>query len=182
MAGKEDDDWINNSRRNGILQSFNFPKTPKQVRNELRIKRFNLDPFIQRNLIKCLTPELCRGRIYVLTNKARKLMNLPSYKINIEKDWNTIGWIKVSQKERAVVLKIMAINSIKLYSEEIRERCKPLNPCLSRSSAKDIIKDLIKRGLVESEIKDDLKKLYWLSAKGKQIASDISSLFQEEYL
>jgi hypothetical protein len=165
--------WIDRPKNNHILISFSTPKTPTQIQEELNIKKFNLKPFLKRRLISCLNPNIYKGRLYVLTNKARKLLNISNCKSYDQKDWDLIGWIMGSPRQRYAVLKTLAADSAKRTSEEIRKRASNLNPCISRISSKGILKELMVRGLVESEMKDDRKRYYWVSEEGKLLAGKL---------
>jgi predicted transcriptional regulator len=163
-------EWINRPLNNFILRAFSIPKTPTQVRKDLGIKKFNLKPFLIRNLLKCLNPESYKGRLYILTQKGRQLLKIQQIRSFQNKNYDLIGWIFSSPKQRLVVLKTMVKDSIKRTSEEIRKRAYNLNPCLSRISTKNILKELIEKGLVETEMGDDRKRYYWAAVNGKSLA------------
>jgi predicted DNA-binding protein len=153
-----------------ILISFSFPKTPRMVERELGISKLKMNPLVDADLLTSLNPIAKKGRFYILTNKARRALGLQRYKNVFKKDWVMIGWILASPKQRLVVLKTM--DSIKRPSEEIRERASRLNSNLSRISTKGILKELIEKGLVKSEI-IERKRYYWIAEKGKMIANDL---------
>jgi hypothetical protein len=163
-------DWIKQVAINQILLSFSAPKTPRQVEKELGIKKLKLKPFLEKHLLETLNPEARKGRFYILTSKARRLLKLPSSKKGNNKDWDLIGWIMASPKQRLVVLRF--VNSEKRTSEEIREKTSQLNPHLSRISTKGILKELINEGLVETEMLDR-KRYYWLSEEGLDIKKSL---------
>ena len=163
--------WLKRNR--DILIFFIKPKTPKQAEKQLGLKKLKIKPFLEKQLIKSLNPKARKGRLYVMTNKARRLLELTESKDAACKNWNLIGWIISSPRQRYVVLKTIAIDSLKRPSEEIRKRAARLNPNLTRISIKSILKELVNRGLIESEISDDLRRYYWISAKGKAIADEI---------
>ena len=96
-------DWIHQPKINHILLSFSVPKTPKQVEKELGIKKLKLKPFLDKHLIESLNPGAKKGRFYILTCKARRLLKLSSSKKESEKDWDLIGWIIASPRQRFVV-------------------------------------------------------------------------------
>ena len=171
---KEDIGWINKPKVNQILLSFSIPKTPKQVEKELGIRKLKLKPFLEKRLLKCLNPGAKKGRFHILTNKARQLQNLSCSKKERNKDWDLIGWIMASPKQRFVVLK--TVDSKKRTSEDIRERASGLNSHLSRISTKGILKELIRKCLVETEMSEK-KRYYWINDKGKCVAKDIMSVF-----
>tara|TARA_B100000614_G_scaffold254552_1_gene270049 strand:+ start:1449 stop:1988 length:540 start_codon:yes stop_codon:yes gene_type:complete len=166
--------WTNQSNTKSILISFSSPKTPTQVQRELGIKKFNLKPFLKRKLLSCLCPGNSKGRLYVTTNKAKRILGLPIQPSGINQNAKLIGWIFASPRQRLVVLKTMNRYSRKMTSEQIRIRSGKLNPCLSRISTKSILKELIQKGLVETEMGDDRRRYYWLSEFGNEtMASDV---------
>ena len=166
--------WLQQQKINRILHSFAVPKTPKQVEKELPIKKLNMKPFVEKNLLKSLNPEARKGKLYVLTQKARKLLGLSSCKKENNKDWNLIGWVLTSPRQRHVALKVM--DSVKRTSENIRERASKYNSHLTRISTKEILKELCSKGLVETEI-TARKRYYWISEKGKLLVNDIGELY-----
>jgi hypothetical protein len=176
MKDKKLVDWINLSKNNQRLLLFFAPKTPTQVKTELGIDKFNLKPYLKRSLIECLNPESTKGKLYVLTNKARKMFKISFPFQKTKKDYDLIGWILASPRQRYVVLKMLSLNSVRHTSEEIRIRSSNLNPCLSRISTKSILRELIKKGLVETEMGRDRKRYYWVNETGKTVYKDIESL------
>lgn len=173
-------DWISRSKNKRILDSFSVPKTPTQAKDELKIGKFNLKPYLKRGLIKCLNPEGNKGKLYVLTNKAKRLLKIPiSFQKN-EKDYDLIGWILASPLQRYVVLKTLSLNSVKITSEEIRLKSSSQNPCLSRISTKSILKELISKELVETEMGKDRKRYYWADEEGKSFAKDLVQNLEEK--
>lgn len=173
--------WISPYRNNRILMSFSDPKTPTQVQADLGIGKFNLKPFLKRSLIKCLNPESYKGRLYVLTNKSRKLLQVSKWKNPAGKDWNLAGWILSSPKQRYVVLKTLGMDSVRRTSEEIRKRTSGLNPCLSRISTKSILKELVNRDLLDTEIGSDQKRYYWINKEGKLLLNDLAHLLEGRF-
>jgi len=158
-------DWIVQPKINAVLHAFSMPKTPRQVEIELNIKKLKLRPFLARSLLLCLNPEARKGRYYIITPKTKRLLKL-AYEEQDDKDWDLIGWIKASPRQRLVILK--AMDSVKRTSEEIRERASQYNPHLSRTSTKDILKELVNRDLVETEM-FERKRYYWISEYGRII-------------
>lgn len=165
-------DWISRLKNKQILFSFSVPKIPTQVKNELGIDKFNLRPYLKRGLIECLNPEGHKGKLYILTNKARRLLKMPISTSGNKKDYDLIGWILASPRQRYVVLKTLSLNSVKRTSEEIRIKSSNLNPCLSRISTKSILKELMNKELVETEMGDDRKRYYWVNKEGKSLGSE----------
>ena len=176
MRCKNLTDWISRLKNKQILSSFSVPKTPTQVKNELGIDKFNLKPYLKRGIIECLNPEGHKGKLYVLTNKARRLLKISIPAQKNKKDYDLIGWILASPRQRYVVLKTQSLNSVRCTSEEIRIKSSNLNPCLSRISTKSILKELINKGLVETEMGDDRRRYYWVNGIGKSIIEDITKL------
>jgi predicted transcriptional regulator len=166
--------WINQLKNKKILFSFSTPKTPTQVKNELDIDKFNLKPYLKRGLIKCLNPGGHKGRFYVLTNKAKRLLKISISDQKNKKDYNLFGWIKGSPLQKCVVLKMLSLNSGEHTSEEIRIKSLNQNPRLSRISTKSILKELINKGLVDSEMGKNRKRYYWINEAGKSIASELN--------
>jgi predicted transcriptional regulator len=176
MNKKEVSDWIKQPVINQVLLSFATPHTPRQVERKLdRIKKLKMKPYMERGLIKSLSDGLKKGRYYTLTSKAREMLKLSDYESKTEKDWELIGWVMASKLNRLVILKIMAIDSVKRASEDIRKRCVRLNPCLTRISTKTILLELIKKGLVETEMNGKYRN-YWLNEKGLVLMNDINEL------
>ena len=172
MRGKRLHDWISRLKNKQILFSFSAPKTPTQVKNELGVGKFNLKPYLKRGLIECLNPDGQKGKLYVLTNKAKRLLKISIPARKNPKDYALIGWILASPKQRYVVLKTIALNSEKRTSEEIRLKSKDQNPCLSRISTKSILKELIDKELVETEMGGDRRRYYWVTEEGRLFASN----------
>lgn len=165
-------EWARRLKNKQILYSFSDPKTPTKVKNELGIDKFNLKPYLIRGLIKCLNPEGHKGKLYVLTNKSKRLLKIPISVERNKNNYNLIGWVLASPRQRHVVLKTLSNNSIKRTSEEIRIKSSNLNPCLSRISTKSILKELINKGLVETEMGRDRRRYYWINEAGKSLVSE----------
>lgn len=168
--------WINRAKNTKIILSFSDPKTPTQVRKELGISKFSIRPFLKRELLECLNPEGSKGRLYVLTNKARAILKNSTITRNSSTDYALIGWILASPRQRYVVLKTLSINSERRTSEEIRIKSSGLNPCLSRISTKSILQELIDKGLVDTEMGSDRRRYYWINEEGKSLANDLPHL------
>lgn len=177
MEREKKGDLVGWKKSNRILLSFSTPKTPTQVQKELGVNRFNLSSFLKKRLLRCLNPEMCKGRLYVLTNKGRKMFCISNYKSYEKQNWDLIGWVMAaSPRQRYVVLKTMFTYSREHTSEEIRRRSSKLNPCLSRISTKTILKELGKKGLIETEMRKDRRRYYWISTDGKSIMDEIMEL------
>ena len=156
-----------------ILHAFTTPKTTRQVEKELNIKKLKLKPLLDKGLLKTLCPKARKGRLYTLTAKARKLLGLTDIWAYNNKNFDLIGQIIASPKQKLSVLK--TIDSVKKTSENIRLRASKLNPHLTRISTKGILKKLLRKNLVESEMSKG-RRYYWINEKGKKILTDIESM------
>ncbi len=172
MRKKGVEEMINQDSINKILLAFSIPKTPREVEKEHGIKKLKLKPFLKKQLLIPLNPEARKGRFYTLTYYARKLLELPVTKKVTYTDWDTMGWVISSPRQRQVVLRTLASDSIKRTSEEIRERASKSNPNLTRISTKGILKELINKGLVETEMVGR-NRYYWISEKGKGVVKEM---------
>jgi predicted transcriptional regulator len=153
-----------------ILSSFNVPKTPKQIEKELKLNKIKMKPFIEEKLVVALNPNAKKGRLYVTTKKARNLIDLSEFKYRNYRNWDLVGWIMASPKQRMVVMKSM--DKTRRTSEKIRERASKVNPHLSRTSTKGILKELHRSGLIDTELIEG-KRYYWMNDKGESFLSDI---------
>ena len=155
-----------------ILLAFQIPKTPKTIEKKFGLKKLKTKQFIQNGLLECLNPEAQKGRLYVLTKKARRILNLPCDQTFPEQDANLIGWVFASPKQRLALLQTIAIDPLKRTSENLRRRAAKLNPRMTRISTKSILKELISKDLVETE-KIKNFRFYWISKKGKALIDEI---------
>jgi DNA-binding PadR family transcriptional regulator len=176
MQNRKFDGWICRLNNKKILYSFSLPKTPTQVKNEFNIQKFSLKPYLKRGLLKCLNIDGKKGRLYVLTNRARNIFKIPMPTERKQIDYDLIGWILASPKQRYVVLKRLSLNSSKCSSEEIRSKSSHLNLCLTRISTKAILRELIDKELVETEMGRNNRRYYWINEDGKALAGDIQSI------
>ncbi len=156
-----------------ILHALTTPKTTRQVEKELNIKKLKLKPLLEKGLLEILNPKARKGRLYTLTAKARKLLGMTDFRAHNYKNIDLIGRVISSPKQKLVVLK--TIDSIHRTSENIRLKASKLNPRLTRISTKGILKKLLRKNLVESEMSNG-KRYYWITKKGKNILMDIKSL------
>lgn len=170
MSKKDADYDLNNLKIKQILLIFLIPKTPSQAERELCIKKFNPKPFLENNLLKCLNPEARKGRFYTLSDKARKPLNI-NYADGINKDWDCIGWIISSPRQRLAVMR--SVNDMKLTSEEIRARATQFNCHMDRTSIKRILKQLMEKHLVDSEILERIK-FYRANSYGMKIKQELA--------
>lgn len=103
-------------------------------------------------------------------------MFLPEYNTETKIKWNAVGFVLASPRQRYVLLKTMNRDSIKRTSEEIRKRAANLNPCLSRISTKETLKELINQGMVETEKRDDHRRYYLINKKGRTVIETIEGI------
>ncbi len=170
MPPSKPNEGINNPRIKQILLIFSTPKTPKQAAHQLSIRKIKLTSLIKNHLLKCLNPDSRKGRFYVLTDKAREILpQCPETDIN--KDWDCIGWILSSPRQRLAIMR--CVDGRKLTSEEIRMRATQFNSSISQSSAKNILRELVEKRLIDSEILERIR-LYWLSSYGRKIKDEIT--------
>jgi predicted transcriptional regulator len=163
-------DWICQPKMIQTLVSFSVPRTPKQVEKRLDIKKLKMKPFVERGLVRLLNPEAKKGRLYTVTEKGRRLLGLPISGKEFRKRWNLAGYIMASPKQRLVVIKVM--DSAKRTSEDIRARASQFNPHMTRVSTKEVLKALISRDLVHTELVDR-KRYYWITQKGRSVVRDL---------
>jgi len=171
MLNKRVENGIISPANKRILLAFSIPKTPHQAMFELCLKKIMFAPYIKAGLLKCLNPEESRARFYLLTDKARKLLNQPPCNIGLHKDWNCIGWVMSGPKMKLVVLR--CVDERKLYSEEIRIRAGQFNCHLSRTSVKGILKGLAEKHLVDTEIMQRVR-FYWITPHGQKIKDELA--------
>ena len=112
----------------------------------------------------------------VITDKGRKILGLSAGEKLKNRDWDLIGRLLASPKQKLVVLRIL--DSAKRTSEGIRGRAAKFNAHLSRISTKGILKELVRDGLVLSEM-GDRKRYYWISDKGQKILDDLGIILSE---
>ena len=163
--------WIEKRRNKQILLAFSIPKTPRQAEKELSMRKLNLKPFLDKGLIRPLNPAVRKGRFYALTDEVRKWLKLLCSETNNEKDWELIGWVIASPRQRLSVLRIM--DSEKRTSEEIRAKATQLNANISRTSIKGILKELFERNLIDTEVLEGIR-FYWLNQQGIKIKQDLA--------
>ena len=168
--------WANNPNTKRILFLLDSPSTPRDIEKALGISKIKMKTLLEKGLVFPLNSNCRKGRLYILTPKARKILSLQVKEFYREADWNLIGWIKASPKQRLILLKTMAIDYYKRTSEEIRLRAAILNPRFTRISTKQVLKELLSKGLIETEV-IERKRYYWISKKGKALI--ISFNFKE---
>lgn len=171
MPGRILTEGINNPRTRQILLNFSSPRTPRQARLNLSVKKLELRPFLKTGLLKCLNPDSRKGRFYTLTEKARKILEPDCPECNLDKDWEIIGWIVASPQQRLVALRSVYEN--KLCSEEVRMRATLLNCHISRVSMKNILKELVGKRLVDTEILERIR-FYWIAPYGQKIKDELA--------
>lgn len=164
MNEEEVSKWAKRPAKKRVLLSFSIPKTPKEAERELGLKKLKTRPYVEKGLLIPLNPVATKGRLYALTAKARKLLDLSHQgKTLAYSDWALIGWIRSSPLQRFVVMK--TVDTVKRTSEELREKASKLNPHISRTSMKGILKALVGRGLVDTEMNRG-KRYYWVNDNG----------------
>lgn len=173
MPDKIGDKWIINPKKRQILLAFSYPKTPKQAQIELSIKKFKLKPFLDKRLLKCLNPGCRKGRFYIITEKIRDSLKPNCQECNLHNDWEIIGWVIASPRQRLVALR--SVDERKLCSEEVRMRSTQFNCHISRPSMKNILKELIQKHLVDTEI-FMRERFYWISNYGQEIKNELAVL------
>lgn len=164
---------INNPRARQILLIFASPKTPKQAQIDLSVRKIKLKPFLDKHLLKCLNPECRKGRFYTLTETTRKALEPNCPECSLDKDWHIIGWVLASPRQRLVALR--SVDDRKLCSEEVRMRSTQLNCHISRPSMKNILKELIQKHLVDTEILMR-ERFYWINSYGQEIKNELAVL------
>jgi hypothetical protein len=174
MLARTADDWLGRPMVRRVLGSFSVPRTPRHVERELGIGKLKMKPFVEKGLLKPLNPVARKGRLFVATGKARRLVDLPALRRGRGKDWDLIGWIKASPRQRLIILK--AMDSGKRLSEDIRERASRSNPSLTRISVKGVLKELVRKGLVGTEL-TERKRYYWISERGRMIVGALDRVF-----
>lgn len=108
------------------------PQNSLPGRKRIRTQQTKNKNSYEKNLIIPLNPQAQKGRLYIR-------INVYDLKQNAEyKDWDLVGWIISSPKQRTIVLKTIALDSVKRTPEAIRYRASRLNECLSRISTKEI--------------------------------------------
>lgn len=173
MSKRGPADWLNSPRVKQILLVFSAPKTPKQAQLELSVRKIKLISFLENNLLKCLNPEARKGRFYVLSGKARKQLNLSVSKNDTDQNWELIGWIIASPRQRLAILRVM--DNRKFTSEELRARATQFNTHMTRISTKSILKELMEKHLVDTETIERLR-FYWLTAYGIKIKNELAAI------
>jgi len=163
--------WIEKRRNKQILLAFSIPKTPRNVERKLLIKKLNLKPFLDKGLVRPLNPAVRKGRFYALSDEVRKWLKLLRSETKNDKDWEMIGWIIASPRQRLSVLRIM--DSEKRTSEEIRAKATQLNANISRTSIKGILKELFERNLIDTEVLEGIR-FYWLNQRGMKIKQELA--------
>lgn len=164
---------INNPKTKQLLLAFSIPKTPKQVEAMLSLSKIKLKPLLEKGFLKCLNPKGRKGRFYVLTQKTRECLGLGCQECALNKNWELIGWLMASPKQRLIVLR--CIDERKLYSEEVRMRATQLTSHLTRESTKVILKDLINKHLADSEILERIR-FYWITTYGQKIKDEMATI------
>lgn len=65
-------------RKNIVLSIGKGPKTPKQISVETKIRLNHVSTIIgvleEKGIVRCLTPDLSKGKIFDLTDDGRKIL------------------------------------------------------------------------------------------------------------
>ena len=73
---------ISSSYRHKVLKGLNEPKTPSKLSKELEINKTHISRALSelesKKMIKCLTPEAKKGKIYVSTDYGKELLEKAS--------------------------------------------------------------------------------------------------------
>lgn len=138
--------WANKPRTKSILLAFSVPKTPAQVEKELNIKKLKTPRFLAKGLLECLNPMARKGRLYVITNKVRDLIQTGKKIKKIDRDWVLLGELSASPRQKLAVL--FTVDKQERTSEEIRLKASSRNPHLSRISTKETLNTLISKKLI----------------------------------
>ncbi len=68
---------IGSTYRKMVLEKLNFPKIPTQLAKELNINKAHvsraLTELAKKGLVKCLTPQARKGKIFERTQKGNKI-------------------------------------------------------------------------------------------------------------
>lgn len=75
---------ISSNYRKKILNSLQNPKTPSTISKEIKINKTHVSrgikELISKKLIKCLTPKVKKGKIFVITDYGKYILeNLSNY-------------------------------------------------------------------------------------------------------
>ena len=68
---------VRSERRKSIILSLEKPKTPTEIAKEIKastphVSR-SLKEFVEKGLVRCLTPKAKVGRVYELTEKGKEI-------------------------------------------------------------------------------------------------------------
>ncbi len=171
---------INDPRIRQILLIFASPKTPRQAEKAYGSK-LKLKPFIQENFLECLNPNARKGRLYLVSKEVRKCFNLSYPETENCGNWEVMGWIVASPRQRLVIMR--CVDERKLASEEIRMRATQFNANLTRPATKKTLSQLVQKHLLDSEVLERIR-FYWINEFGIKIKQElaviapISSMFQ----
>ena len=69
---------LSSSYRTKILKNLNVPKTPSKLSKELIINKTHisrgLSELEEKKMIKCLTPDVRKGKIYVISDYGKEVL------------------------------------------------------------------------------------------------------------
>ena len=60
------------------------------------IKKIKMKPFLEKNLVEILNPEARKGRLYRMTDAARRQLNVSGVHKKCRRDFKLMGWIVAS--------------------------------------------------------------------------------------
>jgi len=70
---------ISSSYRKKVLGALEKPKTPSILSKELNINKTHISRALSeleaKKIVKCLTPESAKGRLYLITNYGKKILS-----------------------------------------------------------------------------------------------------------
>ena len=166
--------WIHRPEVKEVLLSFCIPRTPKQVERELGATKLKLSEFLKKNSIMPLNPTARKGRLYIVTSWVREQYGLLAFSYNRNTDWDVIGWLLSSPRQRLALLQTISLDCKKRTSEEIRTRGSRLNPHFTRISTKTTLNELVKKSLIETDL-FERKRYYWINQNGASVADFIKA-------
>ena len=69
---------ISSQYRKDVLRNLDKPKTPTQLSKELNINKTHISKTLKelesKNVVKCLTPNSNKGRLYIISNYGKETL------------------------------------------------------------------------------------------------------------
>ena len=69
---------LSSSYRKKVLEGLYIPKTPSRLSKELGINKTHISRSLSelesKKMVKCLTPNVAKGRIYVITDYGKEIL------------------------------------------------------------------------------------------------------------